>query len=172
MVLARRLGRIAIDGLLLRLHRDLAFCRDLAHEHDGLPHDRWHAVGRPCPGFDGATGYSPRDGVVRTLGAAGEHELDRAGLADGARKPLRASLPAMVMMFTSGWPNCASGAARISAISASSHPPPSCSCRAGPRLTVRSCPRSAKITFAPWKIVACDRAWHCCTASTSESPPL
>src|SRR5712671_2308990 len=80
--------RTSVDGLLLRLHRNLALARDLPSERNHLSHDS-SAVSLSLS--DDAARHAPRSGLLRAPNAAREHKLHRAGLAQRTREPLRAA---------------------------------------------------------------------------------
>jgi hypothetical protein len=82
--------RTRVDGLLLRLHPNLALACDLPRERYRLSHDSG-AVSLAVSPSDDAAGHAPRSGLLRAPHAAREHKLHRAGLAHRTREPLRAA---------------------------------------------------------------------------------
>ena len=110
-------GCTSIDSLLLCLHSNLALPRNLHGERNGL------AYNDPFALTNDPTGHAPLGSFARVSHMSRKREIHHLRLSHCPRDP---PPPAVVPMFTSGCPNCAFGAARsISAIKASSQPPPS-----------------------------------------------
>lgn len=77
--------RTGVNGLLLRLHRDLAPPRNLLSERDGLLDD--HALALT----NDAARHAPLGRFLRAPHTSRKRELHRARLAHRPREPLRAS---------------------------------------------------------------------------------
>ena len=92
-------GRTGVNGLLLRLHSNLA-PRDLHSERDGLTHD--DAVSAYGTYVERARGCRVGYGQSRRWRASIACDLPTALVSRCEPPP-----PVIVPMFTSGWPNCA-----------------------------------------------------------------
>jgi hypothetical protein len=76
-------GRTSVDGLLLRLHSNLALPRDLRSERDGLMYDDALSL------TNDATGHAPLGSFLRAPQTSRKREFHRVRLADRPCEPLR-----------------------------------------------------------------------------------